>query len=72
METITIKVNNEIAKLYQEADSNKQEQAIFVCSLILKELLKPSSFDEIVKQIREEAKVNGLTPEILAELLENE
>jgi hypothetical protein len=72
METITIKVNDEIAKLYQEADSNKQEQAIFVCSLILKELLKPSSFDEIVKQIREEAKVNGLTPEILAELLENE
>ena len=43
-----------------------------VCSLILKELLKPSDFDEIVKQVREEAKVNGLTPEILAELLEDE
>ncbi len=72
MEAITIKVDNEVAKLYQEADSNKQEKAIWVCSLILKELLKPSDFDEIVRQVREEAKVNGLTPEILAELLEDE
>ncbi|VXD24918.1 conserved hypothetical protein [Planktothrix serta PCC 8927] len=72
METITIKVENEVAKLYQEADINQQEKAIWVCSLILKGLLKPSSFDEMVKQVREEAKVNGLTPEILAHLLEDE
>ncbi|HBW57803.1 MAG TPA: hypothetical protein DEF27_08365 [Oscillatoriales bacterium UBA8482] len=72
MEAITIKVDSEVAKLYQEADSNKQEEATWVCSLILKELLKPSDFDEIVKQVRKEAKVNGLTPEILAELLEDE
>lgn len=72
METITIKVDNEIGQLYQEADINQQEKAIWVCNPILKSLLKPSSFDEIVKQVREEAKVNGLTPEILAKLLEDE
>ncbi|WP_254174288.1 hypothetical protein [Planktothrix pseudagardhii] len=72
METITIKVENEVAKLYQEADINQQEKAIWVCNLVLKGLLKPSSFDEMVKQVREEAKVNGLTPEILAQLLEDE
>lgn len=72
METISIKVEPEVAKLYQEADLNKQEKATLMCNLLLKELLKPDSFSEIVKQIREEATRNGLTPEILAELLEDE
>ncbi|WP_017295190.1 hypothetical protein [Geminocystis herdmanii] len=72
METITIKVDSEIAKAYQQADATKQENAIQICNLVLKQLLKPDSFEEIVTQIREEAKANGLTPEILAQLLEDE
>ena len=72
MATITLKVDAELARLYQEADTNKQEKATLICNVILKELLKPASFREIVNQIREEAIANGLTPEILAELLEDE
>jgi hypothetical protein len=72
METITIPVDAEIAKLYREAEINKQENATLICNLILKEILKPSSFDEIVSQIRQEAQTNGLTPEILAELLNDD
>ncbi|GCL35535.1 MAG: hypothetical protein ACKO9I_00765 [Sphaerospermopsis kisseleviana] len=72
METITLQVDPEIAKAYREAEPEKQKNALIVCNLILKELLKNTSFEEIVQQIRQEAEENGLTPEILAELLKDE
>lgn len=72
METITIQVDTEVAKAYQEAETQQQQNINKVCNLILKELLKPVSFKEIVQQIREEASTNGLTPEILEELLQDE
>jgi hypothetical protein len=71
MEIITLKVDSEIAKAYREAKTEQQENTTKICNLILKELLKPASFKEIVDQIREETKANGLTPEILSELLED-
>lgn len=69
MEMINIKVDEEIAKLYREAELNKQEKATLIFNIVLKEILKSSTFEEIVSQIRQEAQSNGLTPEILAELL---
>lgn len=72
METITIQVDAEVAKAYREAETQQQQNATMVCNLILKEFFKPTSFQEIVEQIREEAKANGLTEEILAKLLEEE
>ncbi|WP_017292783.1 hypothetical protein [Geminocystis herdmanii] len=72
METITIKVDQEVAQLYQSADVNKQENATKICNFILKEILKSSSFEEIVSQIRQEAQINGLTSEILTELLKDD
>jgi hypothetical protein len=72
MATITIEVDNEIAKLYQEAEIEKQENATLICNLILKQILKPSNFQESVNQLRQEAQTNGLTPEILAELLKDD
>ncbi|BAZ79203.1 hypothetical protein PN497_15385 [Sphaerospermopsis kisseleviana CS-549] len=71
METITLQVDPEIAKAYREAEPEKQKNALIVCHLILKELFKNTSFEEIVQQIRQEAEHNGLTPEILAELLKD-
>lgn len=72
METITIQVDSEVAKLYQTAEIQKQENATKIFNLLLKEILKPSSFEEIVSQIRQETANNGLTPEILAELLNDD
>ena len=72
MQTITIQVDAEVAKAYREAEAQQQQNATMVCNFLLKELFKPTSFQEIVEQIREEAKTNGLTEEILAELLEGE
>ena len=45
---------------------------LLIFNLILKELFKDASFEEIVEQIRQEAEKNGLTPEILKELLQDE
>ncbi len=72
METITIQVDTEVAKAYREAETEQQQNVTKVCNLIIKDLLKPASFKEIVQQIREEASANGLTPEILAELLQDD
>ncbi|HEY9703458.1 MAG TPA: hypothetical protein V6C58_13480 [Allocoleopsis sp.] len=72
MEIITLKVDNEVAKAYQEATPIKQQNANLICNLVLKEIFKPSSFREIVSQIRQETAANGLTPEILEELLNND
>lgn len=72
METITIQVDSDVAKAYREAEIQLQQNATKACNLILKELLKPANFREVVQQIREEASANGLTPEILAELLQDE
>lgn len=72
MENITIQVEPEIAKAYREAEPEKQQKVLLVFNLILKELFKDASFEEIVQQIRQEADENGLTPEILEELLQDE
>lgn len=73
METITIQVDPETAKAYRAAETQKQQDVSLMFNLIVKELLNSSnSFDDLVQQIRTEAATNGLTPDILAELLENE
>ena len=72
MENITIQVDPEIAKVYREAEPEKQQNVLLIFNLILKELFKDASFEEIVESIRQEAEKNGLTPEILKELLQDE
>ena len=72
MENITIQVDPEIAKVYREAEPEKQQNVLLIFNLILKELFKDASIEEIVEQIRQEAEKNGLTPEILKELLQDE
>ena len=41
METITIEVDQEVAKADREAEINTQQNARFICNLILKEILQP-------------------------------
>ena len=72
MENITIQVDPEIAKAYREAEPEKQQNVLLICNFILKELFKETSFEETVQQIRQEVEENGLTPEILEELLKDE
>lgn len=72
METITIQVPSEIAQAYREAQTQLQLDASLFFKLIIKELLNPTPFNILVEQIRSEAADNGLTPDILAELLKDE
>ena len=69
MENITIQVDPEIAQAYREAEPEKQQNALLVFNLILKELFKDASVEETVQQIRQETEKNGLTPEILESIL---
>ena len=72
METITIQVDAELAQAYRAAKPQQQQNAAFMCNLIIKELLNSNSFTALVEEIRKETAANGLTAEILAELLEDE
>jgi hypothetical protein len=72
METITIQVDAELAQAYREAEPQQQQNVSFMFNLMMKELFNSNSFNDIVAQIREETAANGLTAEILAELLEDE
>ena len=72
METITIQVDAELAQAYREAEPQQHKNVSFMFNLMIKELLTSNSFNDLVAQIREESAANGLTAEILAELLEHE
>jgi predicted RNase H-like HicB family nuclease len=54
-----------------EANSQHPQNDILISPLLLKDLPQPTNFQELVQEIRQEAAANGLTPEILEELLAN-
>jgi outer membrane lipopolysaccharide assembly protein LptE/RlpB len=75
MEQISIKVGAETAKKWQNADPKIKMQVEKSFEKQIQTILKNSTesdFDIILKEIREEAAKNGLTPEILQEILNEE
>lgn len=71
METITIKVDSAVAQAYRQADIDKQEKINLLLGMWLKEIITDqTSLQEIMDECSEEAKQNGLTPEILQSLLQ--
>ncbi|MBD2149406.1 hypothetical protein H6F44_04590 [Pseudanabaena sp. FACHB-1277] len=71
METITIEVEPEIARVYKAFKPQSQQQFQALMTSILKRSLE-ESLEDIVADLRDEAEANGLTPEILEKLLEDE
>jgi hypothetical protein len=72
METITIKVDQEIAQLYQKADLNKQEKLNNLIKLFFKPELTEKSLSQVMEEIADQAEKKGLTPEILEAILNEE
>ncbi len=72
METISIEVEPEIARAYRAFKPQSQQQFQALVSSILKRSLEEESLEDIVADLRDEAEANGLTPEILEKLLEDE
>ncbi|BBC24221.1 hypothetical protein [Pseudanabaena sp. ABRG5-3] len=71
METISFEVEPEIARAYRAFKPQSQQQFQALMTSILKRSLE-ESLEDIVADLRDEAESNGLTPEILEKLLEDE
>ncbi|MCY3765884.1 MAG: hypothetical protein OXH06_10725 [Gemmatimonadetes bacterium] len=67
---ITICVTPEAARVYQSASAQDRRKLDVLLSLQLSGLRKPARpIEDIMREASEEARKNGLTPEILVELL---
>jgi pantoate kinase len=72
METITLQVDPEIAKAYREAEPEKQQKISTIVNDWLKSIIREKSLEQIIEEMQEQAKANGLTQDILDKILENE
>lgn len=72
METITIQVDPEIAKAYREAEPEKQQKISIIVNDWLKSIIQEKSLEQIIEEMQEQAKANGLTQDIVDKILENE
>lgn len=72
METITIPVDPAIAKAYREADPEKQQKIAMFLNVMLKKTLKKRPLIEIMEDVSQQAIANGITPEILESILNDE
>jgi hemoglobin-like flavoprotein len=69
---ITFQVDAEVADAFNQASSSQQQAIQSVISVWLKQMVQPESLEAITQEIRQEAAANGLTPDILAELLSDD
>lgn len=66
METIELKVSNRAAKIFNNLNSSKKRQL----EKSFENILEPKkSLEQVMKEMSDEAKRNGLTQEILDEIL---
>ena len=72
MTTISLEIDSDVAKIYQDFTPQLQQQIQLLFNLILKRTLEEDTLENIVTDIRKQAKTNGLTPKILEKLLEND
>ncbi|WP_199247937.1 hypothetical protein [[Phormidium] sp. ETS-05] len=72
METITIPVDPEIAKAYREADPEKPQKIAMFLNVMLKTTINKKPLLEIVEAASQQAIAKGMTPEILASILNDE
>jgi hypothetical protein len=71
---ITIEVDADTARAYEETTPEKQRKINAMLSLEIDETMHEdkASLKEIMQEMSREAKANGLTPEILQSILDEE
>ena len=70
---ITIRVTPEAAKVYQTATEQERRKLDVLLSLQLMETSLPTrSLRQLMNEASDEAQARGLTPEILAEILDEQ
>ncbi len=69
METITIEVEPEIARAYQNLSSTERKKIQMTFNILFKQIMNTRSLEDIIADMQAQAKANGLTQEILDEIL---
>lgn len=74
MSSITIPVDPETARAFEQASEEDRRKLQLLLSLRLRELTTspPKSLESVINEIREKARAQGLTPELLDSLLNAE
>jgi hypothetical protein len=71
--TISIPLDKETARIYNSASEEEQRKIQLLMRLFLKDFIRPARpVGEIMDEASDEAERNGLTPEILASILNDE
>ena len=69
METISIEVEPEIARAYQNSSSTERKRIQLTFNVLFKQIMNTRSLEDIIQDMQTQAKANGLTQEILDEIL---
>ena len=72
MENITIQVDPEIAKAYREAEPEKQQKIQIFLNIMLQKAVSKKPLLDIMEEASQQAIANGITPEILESILNDE
>ncbi len=72
METISIEVEPEIARAYQEANLMERKKMQIILNSSLKQFMRRRSLEEIIQEMQAQAQANGLTQEVLDEILSDD
>ncbi|NMF56545.1 hypothetical protein [Pseudanabaena yagii] len=69
METISIEVEPEIARAYQEANLMERKKMQIILNSSLKQFVRKLSLEDTIQEMQTQAKANGLNQEILNKIL---
>lgn len=69
METISIQVDAEVARIFQSVQPEQQQKIQALVSLWLKRAMNVTQLQTTMDRMSDEAEANGLTPEILRSIL---
>ena len=72
METINIEVSSNVAEAYRNFAVNQRQQIEGLINVLLSQLIQERSLEDIIDDMQQQAMSNGLTEEILAEILKDE
>ncbi|MBE9232376.1 hypothetical protein IQ231_11975 [Cuspidothrix issatschenkoi LEGE 03284] len=72
MENITIQVDPDIAKAYREAEPKKQQKIQIFLNIMLQKAISQKPLLDIMEEASQQAIANGMTPEILESILNDE
>ena len=72
METINIEVSSNVAAAYRNFAVNQRQQIEGLINCLLSQLIQERSLEDIIDDMQKQAMSNGLTEEILAEILKDE